>query len=256
MSSTKSCTVITGGGRGIGKACALRMSQEAGPVFLVGLTEAHLQSVCDEIRKAGREAEFLVGDVGDPAVATSAVAKVKELGWTIRHLVCNAGIGGAGAVTKLDHKKWLRVFDVNVHGTFYFIQACVPDMREQKTGTISVISSTLGVRGYKYDTLYAATKHAQVGMARSLGMELAKGGIVVVPICPSFVETDMVARMVANIQKHNGITEAEARQRLLDTSPQKRIITPEEVAEAVALVASGKLRCLNGEPLILDGGAE
>ncbi len=253
--SSKHCTVITGGGRGIGKACALRMSQE-GPVFLVGLTETHLQSACEEIRKAGRQAEFMVGDVADPAVATSVVAKVKELGWAVRHLVCNAGIGGGGAIAKLEHKKWLRVFDVNVHGSFYFIQACVPEMREQKTGTISLISSTLGVRGYKYDTLYAATKHAQVGMARCLGMELGKEGIVVVAICPSFVETDMVAKMVRNLMTHNSITEEAARQRLLDKSPQKRIIPAEEVAEAVALVASGKLRCLNGEPLVLDGGAE
>jgi NAD(P)-dependent dehydrogenase (short-subunit alcohol dehydrogenase family) len=253
--SEPNCTVITGGGRGIGRACALRMSKE-GPVFLVGLTESHLQSVCAEIHKAGNQAEYLIGDVSDRSVAFAAVNKIKALGWRVRHLVCNAGIGGKGAMVEFDPEKWMRVFDVNVHGSFHFIQACLPSLIEQQGGSISLISSTLGVRGYKYDTAYSATKHAQVGIARSLGMEVAKHGVVVVPICPSFVETDMVRRMVANLMKHKNMTEAQAETYLAERNPQKRIIPADEVAEAVALVASGKLRCLNGEPLVLDGGAE
>ncbi len=249
------CTVITGGGRGIGRACAKRMSHE-GPVFLVGLTATHLQTACDEIRQAGRRAEFLVGDVADRAVATAAVAQVKQLGWTVRHLVCNAGIGGKGAISTFDPQKWMRVFEVNVHGSFHFIQACVPSMIEQQGGSICLISSTLGVRGHKYDSAYAATKHAQVGMGRSLGMELAKHGIVVVPVCPSFVETDMVTKMIDNLVRHKGMSAEDARKYLEEKNPQKRIIPAEEVAEAVAMVCSGKLRCLNGEPLVLDGGAE
>lgn len=249
------CTLITGGGRGIGRACALRMAKE-GPVFIVGLTESNLQAVCEEVRNAGGKADYLVGDVADRSVSLAAVAKIKEHGWLVRHLVCNAGIGGGGAMASFDPQKWMRVFDVNVHGSFHFIQACLPSLLEQKAGSICLISSTLGVKGYKYDSCYAATKHAQVGMARSLGMEVAKHGVVVVPICPSFVDTDMVKKMVSNQMKHKGMTQQEAETFLAERSPQKRIIPAEEVAEAVALVASGKLRCLNGEPLVLDGGAE
>jgi 3-hydroxybutyrate dehydrogenase len=249
------CTVITGGSRGIGFACAKKMAQY-GPVFLIGQTESHLQAAVEELRKAGLTAEYQAGDVADFSVADAAVARVKELGWTVRNLVCNAGIGGKGAITTFDRKKWLRVFDVNVHGTFYFIHAFAPLMVEQKAGSICVISSTLGVRGHKYDSCYAATKHAQVGMARSLGMELAKHGITVVPVCPSFVETDMLRKMVANLMHHKNMTEKQAEDYLAEKNPQRRIIPADEVAEAVALVCSGILRCLNGEPLVLDGGAE
>lgn len=249
------CAVITGGSRGIGLACAKKLWHE-GPVLLVGMTESHLQTACDQIRTDGGKAEYVVGDVADRLTAVAASNKAKALGWTIRHLICSAGIGGKGAIADFDPQKWARVFEVNVHGSFHFIQACVPSMIEQKSGTISLISSTLGIRGHKYDSCYAASKHAQVGMARSLGMELAKHGIVVVPVCPSFVDTDMVTRMVANLVKHKGMTELQARQYLEERNPQKRIIPPEEVAEAVALICSGKLRSLNGEPLVLDGGAE
>lgn len=253
--SEKLCTIITGGSRGIGLACAKKMASE-GPVFLVGQTDANLLTACTGLRASGALAEYLVGDVADRAVAIAAVARVKELGWTVRNLVCSAGIGGKGAITSIDPAKWERVFAVNVHGSFHFIQACTPSMIEQKGGSISLISSTLGVRGWKYDSCYAATKHAQVGMGRSLGQELAKHGISVVPICPAFVDTDMVSQMVGNLQHHKSMTADEARRLLEEKSPRKRIIPPEEIAEAVALVCSGKLRCLNGEPLILDDGAE
>lgn len=249
------CTIITGGSRGIGLACAKLLSAQ-GPVFLVGTKEANLVAACDGIRSLGRQAEYLAGDVADRQTALSAVARVKELGWSVRNLVCSAGVGGGGSIATISPQKWERVFAVNVHGSFHFIQACVSSMIEQKGGSISLISSTLGVRGWKYDSCYSATKHAQVGMGRSLGQELAKHGISVVPICPAFVDTDMVSQMVSGLMKHRGITDEAARQVLEEKSPRKRIIPVEEVAEAVALVVSGKLRCLNGEPLILDDGAE
>src|SRR5262249_24411459 len=169
-------------------------------------------------------------------------------------LVCNAGIAKGGAATSFDKQTWRHLFDVNVHGAFWFIQACLPAMVEKECGAIAIISSTAGVRGFNYDAAYCATKHALVGLARRLALEYAKHGIVVVPICPSFVESDMTKQTITGLAKHRGLSEDDARALIARTSPQKRIIPAEEVADAVALVLSGKLPALNGNPLILSGG--
>lgn len=247
-------TIITGGGRGIGRAIALRMAQETA-VLVVGRTEEDLQSLCQEINNRGGLADYLVGDVSRHATAKRAVAKVKKNGWQLRNLVVNAGIAKGGAAHTFDRKTFKEIFAVNVDGAFYFAQECLPVMMEQKAGTISFINSISGVQGFKYDSVYTASKHAQIGFAKSLALEYAKHGIVVVPICPHFVESDMTRRTVAGLVRHRGITEAQAEDIVKNTNPQKRIIPAEEVAEAVALVASGKLPSLNGNPLMLTGGA-
>ncbi len=247
-------TIITGGGRGIGRAIALRMAHETA-VFLVGRTEADLQSICEEIHNRGGVADYLVGDVSKPSTAKRSVNKVKKNGWQLRNLVINAGIGKGGATHSFDRKLWKEIFAVNVDGALYFAQECLPIMVEQKSGTITFINSISGVQGFKYDAAYTASKHAQLGLARSLALEYAKHGIVVVPICPHFVESEMTRRTVAGLVRHRGMTEAEAEETIKNTNPQKRIIPAEEVAEAVALVASGKLPSLNGHPMMLTGGA-
>jgi 3-hydroxybutyrate dehydrogenase len=247
-------TIITGGGRGIGRAIALRMAHETA-VIVVGRTEADLQSLCQEIKNRGGFADYLVGDVARPATAKRAVARVKKNGWTLRNLVINAGIAKGGPAHTFDRKLWKEIFAVNVDGALYFSQECLPTMMEQKGGTITFINSISGVQGFKYDCAYTASKHAQLGLARSLALEYAKHGIVVVPICPHFVESEMTRRTVAGLVRHRGMTEAEAENTIKKTNPQRRIIPAEEVAEAVALVASGKLPSLNGHPMMLTGGA-
>lgn len=247
-------TIITGGGRGIGRAIALRMAEETA-VLVVGRTEDDLQTLCQEINNRGGFADYLVGDVSKPSTAKRAVAKVKKKGWTLRHLVVNAGIGKGGVTHTFDRKLWKEIFAVNVDGALYFSQECLPAMMEQKSGTITFINSISGTQGFKYDAAYTASKHAQLGLARTLSMEYAKHGIVVVPICPHFVESDMTRRTIAGLVRHRGMSETQAEETIKNTNPQKRIIPAEEVAEAVALVASGKLPSLNGNPLMLTGGA-
>ena len=252
---SKHATIITGGGRGIGRAIALRMSRNSS-VFLVGRTESDLVSTCREIKDRGGTAQFLVGDISDPAVANQAVELVIASGLKIRNLVLNAGIARGNAAHKITRDDWLNTFAVNVHGNFWFVQACLPHMVAARKGYICFINSILGLKGRKYDALYSATKHAQVGLARSLGEEYAKHGIVTVPVCPHFVDTEMTRRMFPTIARHKGITEAEAESLIASQNPQGRIIAPEEVAEAVALICSGKVDSLNGQAMVLGGGVQ
>jgi 3-hydroxybutyrate dehydrogenase len=247
-------TIVTGGGRGIGRAITLRISRE-GPVVVVGRTPADLESVCREVNDGGGEAEPCAGDVADPATAERAVGLVAARGWSVRNLVCNAGIGKSGPTETFDPDLWRRIFDVNVHGSFYFVRACLPAMLEQGRGAIVLMSSVAGVRGLAYDAAYTATKHALVGLARSLALEYGKRGIVVVPICPGFVASEMTDRAVHGLVERQGLSEDEATRKIAATNPQRRIIPAEEVAEAVALACSGLVPSLGGHPLMLSGGA-
>jgi NAD(P)-dependent dehydrogenase (short-subunit alcohol dehydrogenase family) len=246
-------TIITGGGRGIGKAISLRIARETA-VLLVGRTESDLAQTVAEIRSARGTADFITGDVADPATAEKAVAQVHKNGWTLHNLVCNAGIAKGGAATTFSKDTWREIFNVNVHGTFWFVQACLPAMVAQKGGNICIISSIAGIKGFKYDAAYTSSKHALVGMAKSLALEYAKHGITVVPICPSFVESEMTRRTIAGVVKHRGLTEAEAEKLVADKNPQRRIIPASEVADAVAVVLSGLVPSLNGHPMVLSGG--
>ncbi len=247
-------TIITGASRGIGRVMALRMAKETS-VLAVGRTEAELSSLCEEIRKAGGSADYVVGDVADPATADATMAKALANKWTVQNLVCNAGIGKGGVSHSFDKDLWKEIFAVNVNGTFWFTQACLPGMVERKSGNICIISSTAGLKGMKYDAAYCASKHALVGLAKSLALEYAKHGIVVVPVCPGFVESEMTDRTIAGLVKHQSLTPEAARAKVAKTNPQNRIIPAAEVADAVALVCSGALVSLNGHPLVLTGGS-
>lgn len=247
-------TIVTGGGRGIGRAIARRMAEETA-VLVVGRTKSDLQSVCEEIRQGGGIADYCVGDVSKPATAHRVIKKIEKRNWTVANLVCNAGIGTGGPLVSVAKETMTRMFEVNVYGAIYFMQACLPKMIEQKSGKICLISSIAGVKGFKYQSIYCATKHALVGLASSVGQENAKHGVVVVALCPGFVESAMTRRTIAGLVKHRQMTAAEAEKLIAEQNPQQRILPPEEVAEAVASVCSGKLDSLNGSALIMTGGA-
>jgi NAD(P)-dependent dehydrogenase (short-subunit alcohol dehydrogenase family) len=246
-------SLVTGGGQGIGEAITLRLARET-PCIVVGRTVANLDAVCARVHAAGGIALSCPGDVADPAVARQAVQLAEEHGWTIRNLICNAGIGKSGPTHTFDRATWERIFAVNVHGSFHFIQACLPGMLERRGGTIVLMSSTAGVRGYKYIAAYTASKHALVGLARSLAQEYGKHGIVIVPICPGFVESPMTRKTIHGIAEHRGISVEEAERIIKDVNPQRRIIPAEEVAEMVAVACSGRVPSLSGQPVILSGG--
>jgi len=246
-------SIVTGGGRGIGRAIALRLAEEAA-VIVVGRTESDLQSVCQEIRRRGGLAEACAGDVANPATAERAVGLARELGWAVRHLICNAGIGKSGPTESFEQELWRKILEVNLQGSFYFIQSCLPVMLEARQGVICLISSISGLKGYAYTAAYTASKHALVGLARSLAQEYGKRGIVVVPVCPGYVESEMTRRTIRGVMKRRGISEAEAAELIARVNPQRRIIPAEEVAEMVAFVCSGKVPSLSGNPLILSGG--
>jgi NAD(P)-dependent dehydrogenase (short-subunit alcohol dehydrogenase family) len=251
-SNAPGCSIITGGGRGIGRAIARRLSN-LGPVVVVGRTAGDLDTICTEINAGGGAAAPCTGDIANLDTARNAVAVAQSRGWFVRHLICNAGIGKGGPTAEFDPEQWRRIFDVNVHGSFYFVQACVPGMVARGEGTLCFMSSTAGVKGVAFDAAYTASKHALVGLSRSLALEYGKQGIVSVALCPGFVESDMTRRTIAGMARRQGLSEQDAERKVAAMHPLRRLMTQEEVAEVVALVCSGALASVSGNPLILGG---
>jgi NAD(P)-dependent dehydrogenase (short-subunit alcohol dehydrogenase family) len=191
--------------------------------------------------------------VAEAQTAARAVEVARARGWAVRNLVCNAGIGKGGPTAEFEPEQWRRIFDVNVHGSFYFVQACLPAMLQRGGGTVCLMSSLAGVKGLAFDAAYSASKHALVGLARSLALENGKHGVVSVALCPGFVESDMTRRTIAGMARRQGVSEQDAQAKVAATNPLRRIMTPQEVAEVVAMVCSGVLASASGNPLILGG---
>jgi NAD(P)-dependent dehydrogenase (short-subunit alcohol dehydrogenase family) len=245
-------TIVTGGGRGIGRAIALRMARETA-VTVVGRTQSDLISVCHEVEMAGGSALFCTGDVTDPATADLA-----SLAWSshrVRNLVLNAGIGKSALPHEYDTALFQSIMDVNVMGAFHFIKAFVPKMIENGGGNIILMSSVSGLVGSKRNAPYTASKHALVGFAKGMAQDYGAQGIVTVAICPGYVETAMTERSIQKRVELHGISREEARTKIERINPQHRLIQPEEVAEMIAFVCSGLVPSLSGSAIVLSGGA-
>lgn len=250
----KFATVVTGASQGIGKAIALRMAQTGTAQILVARTERKLKAVCKLIRDRGGIAEYVVGDVSDPQTAQAVLKLVREKRWRVRNLICNAGIATGGPIATLDLSKLDQLYAVNVKGPALFVQTLLPSLKASRRGVICIVSSMAGVKPYKNQTAYCATKHAQVGMAGCWALELAKHKIDVYVICPGQVETDMTKRTIASQVKHRGLTPKEARAKIKAVSPQNRIMPAREVAEMVEIACSRRVRSVSGRPTFMGGG--
>lgn len=246
-----SVTIVTGGSRGIGRAIALRMAKETS-VLVVGRTEPDLAKVCREIEAAGGAAFAVAGDVTDPETAARAERACRDL--AVRSLVLNAGIGKS----LLAHEfgpLFQEIMDVNVMGAMRFIEAFMPKLLAQRAGNVVLMSSVSGLVGSRLNAPYCGAKHALVGIAKAMAKDYGADGIVTVAVCPGYVETEMTERSIQKRMALKGMTREEAREAIVHINPQHRIIQPEEIAEAVAFVCSGKCPSLSGSALVLSGGA-
>ena len=187
--------LITGAGRGIGRATALAFAKEGIHVGLVGRTLENLQQVAEEIKQFDVKVAFAAADVADLDSITSAVESIRgELG-SIDILVNNAGISKFGSFMDLTPEEWTNIIDVNVKGVYYTTRAVLPEMIERNTGDIINISSTAGQKGAPITSAYSASKAAVIGISESLMLEVRKKNIRVTTLTPSTVATDMAVEL-------------------------------------------------------------
>lgn len=183
--------LITGAGKGIGKAIALALAEEGANVALLARTEKDIEGVAEEARKFGINAMATVADVSDLEAVDSAAVKIHEAMGTMDIIINNAGIGRFGKFLELTPTEWEQVIKVNLMGTYYVTRAFLPKMIEQKSGDIINVSSTAGIRGGAITSAYSASKFAVLGLTESLMQEVRKHNIRVTALTPSTVATDM-----------------------------------------------------------------
>jgi NAD(P)-dependent dehydrogenase (short-subunit alcohol dehydrogenase family) len=244
--------LVTGGGRGIGRAIALALAGAGAAVAVTGRDGAKLGDVRAEIAGRGGRALALACDVADAGAVRAAFAEARTALGPVDILVNNAGITASVKFAETDGATWERIMRVNASGPFYCCRAAVPDMIARGWGRIINIASYAALSGIAYSAAYSASKHALLGLTRSLALELARHNITANAICPGWVETDMVHEAVATIVAKTGRSADDARASILALAGQPRMLAPEEVA-AVALRLAGPAGAgTNGQALTIE----
>jgi len=236
--------VVTGAGRGIGHAIAVRLASEGARVACVSRTEANAKKTADEINATRPDAARAYAvDVADHAPVQNVGAQILEDFGKIDILVNNAGVTRDGLSMRMPVEDWDTVINTNLKGAFNFVQAVQRAMIKQRSGCIINISSVIGLIGNAGQTNYAASKAGLIGLTKSLARELASRNITVNAVAPGFITTDMTAGLSEEIKKtiHARI-------------PLGRIGQPEDVASAVAFLASAEANYITGQVLCVDGG--
>lgn len=245
--------VVTGGTRGIGAAVTRMLLSQGARVTFVGRSSDAQSEEVAEIKRCG-EAEYARADVTDADQVRRAFQNAVERFGPISILVNNAGQGVSAPFLKTDAELWRRLMAVNLDGTYHCTQAALPGMLAEGWGRIVNVASIAGLAGARYVAAYCASKHAVVGLTRALAVEFATKGITVNAVCPGYTETDMVKSAVANITSKTGRTADEAIAELVERNPQKRLVKPEEVANAVAWLCVPGSEAITGQSIVVAGG--
>ena len=234
--------VVTGGGKGIGKAVVERFAAAGERVVAVGRDREALE--------ATDAAEADVCDVTDEEQVT---ALFERLG-PVDVLVNNAGAATSAPLERTTLDDWRALLDVNATGAFLCTRAVLGGMIARGSGRIVTVASTAARVGVRYAAAYTASKHAAVGLMRAVAAEVAGTGVTANAVCPAYVRTEMTSRSVARIVEVTDRSEEEAEAALVASSPLGRLLEPSEVAFAVAFLAAPEAAAINGQALVLDGG--
>ena len=235
--------VVTGAGRGIGRAIALKFAAEGADVVCVSRTAENAEKVAGEVRATGRRAWALAVDVADAAAVTAAAEKIVADAGRVDILVNNAGVTRDGLLMRMSEADWDTVVDTNLKGAFVFTKAFTRAFLKQRSGRIINISSVIGLIGNPGQCNYAASKAGLIGFTKSVAKELGSRSITCNAIAPGFITTDMTAEL----------NEA-ARAELLKNIPLGTLGQPEDIAAAALYLAGPGGRYVTGQVLTVDGG--
>lgn len=244
MSMKGNVALVTGGGRGIGRAICLELARRGAAVAVnyAGNSQAAEETV-QLCRELCVEAEAFQADVAGPAACDALIAAVKERFGRLDILVNNAGITRDGLLMTAKEEDVSAVLDTNLKGAYFCTKAAAKVMLRQKYGRIVSLSSVVGLRGNPGQTAYAASKAGILGLTKAAAKELAGRDITVNAVAPGYIETDMTA-----------VLSDKARETMLGTIPKGRPGAPEDVARAVAFFAEPESAYITGQVLCVDGG--
>src|SRR5437016_10566742 len=236
--------IVTGAGRGIGRAIAVRLAREGAQVACVSRSVENAKRTADELNVARADsAKPYSVDVANHLDVQTIGAEILEDFGKVDILVNNAGVTRDGLSMRMPLEDWDAVINTNLRGAFNFVQAVQRSMIKQRSGRIINISSVIGLIGNAGQTNYAASKAGLIGFTKSLARELASRSITVNAVAPGFIVTDMTGTLSEEIQKS-----------IISRIPLSRVGEPEDVANAVAFLASAQASYITGHVLCVDGG--
>jgi 3-oxoacyl-[acyl-carrier protein] reductase len=235
--------VVTGAGRGIGRAIALKFASEGANVVCVSRTAENSEKVANEVRTLGRTAWALAVDVADSNAVAAAGEKILAEAGKVDILVNNAGVTKDGLLMRMSEQDWDAVLNTNLKGAFSFTKAFTRAFLKQRSGRIINVASIIGLIGNAGQANYAASKAALIGFTKSVAREFGSRGVTVNALAPGFIETDMTA-----------VLNEEIRKQLLDKIPLACFGQAEDIANAALYLASPSGRYITGQVLVVDGG--
>ena len=239
--------IVTGSARGIGREIALKFGAEGARVVVFDIDidgQAEVAgAVCDEIRAAGGEAEYFLGDVSKPADTDALIKFAKDKFGSVDVIVNNAGITRDNLIMRMSEADWDAVLTVNLKGAFNVIKSAARTLMKQRAGVIVNMASVSGVMGNAGQANYSASKAGLIGLTKSVAKELASRNIRCNAIAPGFIETPMTAKLPEDIQKA-----------YKDSIPLKRFGQVEDIANLAVFLAGDKAKYITGQVINVDGG--
>ena len=246
--------LVTGAGRGIGRATVLGLARAGASVALGARTVAEIEAVAAEVRGLGGRAAAGACDVSRPDEVRRLFEQARaELG-PVDILVNAAGVAPSALLHRTTTEQWRAALDTNLSGCFYTLREALPGMLERGFGRVVNVASIAGKTGYPYIAAYAASKHGVLGLTKCAALETAAKGVTVNAVCPGYVDTPMTDASVARIAERTGLDPAEVRKRLEDMSPQRRLFSVDEVVALTLYLCSDAARGITGQALSVDGG--
>jgi 3-oxoacyl-[acyl-carrier protein] reductase len=235
--------VVTGAGRGIGRAIALKFAAAGADIVCVSRTAENSEKVAAEVRALGRRAWALAVDVSDPTAVTAAAEKILAEAGKVDVLVNTAGVTKVGLLMRMSEADWDVVLNTNLRGAFLFTKAFTRAFLKQRSGRIINLASVIGLIGNAGQCNYAASKAGLIGLTKSVAKEFGSRGVTCNTIAPGFIETDMTA-----------VLDAKLKEGLLKQIPLGRFGLGEDIAEAALYLAGPGGRYVTGQVLTVDGG--
>jgi NAD(P)-dependent dehydrogenase (short-subunit alcohol dehydrogenase family) len=245
--------MITGAGSGIGAAIARALAKEGAAVSLVGRRKAPLDEIATKLPKA----TAIAADVTNAADCVAMVEAARAARGPIDIVIANAGAAESASAAKISAEHWQRMIGVNLTGAFLTVQAALSDVTRKGGGTRRIVftASTAGLRGYPYVAAYCAAKHGVVGLARALAAELKVDGLTVNAVCPGYTDTPLLDAAATAVAGKTGRSVDDARAALAKDNADGRLISPDDVAAKVLWLCSPAANAVNGEAIVIAGGA-
>ncbi len=241
--------LVTGGGRGIGRAVATVLAGHGARVVVAGRTLPEIEATAHAVGGLA-----LRMDAADRASVQAALVELATRAPRVDILVNNAGVAESAPFDRTTDEMWDWMMAVNAGSAFALCRALIPPMITAGWGRVVNLASNAGLTGYAYSSAYCASKHAMIGMTRAIAVEIARSNVTVNSVCPGWVNTRMADEAVRRIAEKTGKGEDHARRSLEGMSPQRRMVEPDEVAHVVAMLCSDQAKSIHGQSIPVDGG--